>query len=113
MGHDLLSRVLYGARISLSIGLIGVFMSLFLGILLGGISGYYGGKIDNLIQRLIEVVQFGSRDPPVDGHCRRRAQGMVHRQNLLCHDAYPFVHQLDGPCPGGARAFRRSRARIL
>ena len=57
MGHDLFSRILYGARISLSIGLIGVFMSLFLGILLGGISGYYGGRIDNLIQRLIEVVQ--------------------------------------------------------
>lgn len=57
MGHCLFSRVLYGARISLSIGLIGVFMSLFLGVLIGGISGYYGGVVDNLIQRLIEVVQ--------------------------------------------------------
>lgn len=57
MGHDVFSRVLYGARISLSIGLIGVFMSLFIGVLLGGVSGYYGGKVDNLIQRMIEVVQ--------------------------------------------------------
>lgn len=57
MGHDLLSRVLYGARISLSIGLIGVFVSLFLGVLLGGLSGYYGGKLDTLIQRIIEILQ--------------------------------------------------------
>lgn len=57
MGHDLFSRVLYGARISLSIGLIGVFMSLFLGVLMGGLSGYYGGRLDTLIQRLIEILQ--------------------------------------------------------
>jgi peptide/nickel transport system permease protein len=57
MGRDLLSRVIHGTRISMSIGLIGVIISLFLGILLGGVSGYYGGPIDNLIQRLTEFLR--------------------------------------------------------
>ena len=51
------SRVAYGARLSLSIGLIGVIISLVLGILLGGLSGYYGGTIDNIIQRIIEFLR--------------------------------------------------------
>lgn len=57
LGRDMLSRVIYGTRISMSIGLVGVFLSLTIGIILGGISGYYGGWIDNLIQRLIEFVR--------------------------------------------------------
>ncbi|GHV91686.1 peptide ABC transporter permease [Spirochaetia bacterium] len=57
MGRDLMSRVIHGTRVSMSIGLIGVIISLFLGILLGGISGYYGGAIDNLIQRLTEFLR--------------------------------------------------------
>jgi peptide/nickel transport system permease protein len=57
LGRDLFSRVLYGGRISLSIGLIGVVLTFFLGILLGGIAGYKGGIIDNLIQRGIEIIQ--------------------------------------------------------
>jgi peptide/nickel transport system permease protein len=57
LGRDLLSRTVLGARISLSIGLVGVLMSLVLGIALGGISGYYGGVIDDLIQRLIEFLR--------------------------------------------------------
>ncbi len=56
-GHDLWSRMIYGAQISLSIGLVGVFLSLGLGILLGGISGLIGGIVDNFIQRLIEVLR--------------------------------------------------------
>ena len=57
LGRDLFSRVFYGARVSLSIGLIGVGMTLFLGVLLGGLSGYLGGWTDRLVQRLIEVLQ--------------------------------------------------------
>ena len=56
LGRDLLSRVIYGSRISLSIGLVGVFLSISLGMLLGGLSGLYGGAIDNIIQRVIETI---------------------------------------------------------
>ena len=55
LGRDVLSRVIYGARISLSIGLVGVFLALVLGMALGGASGYYGGSADNIIQRIIEL----------------------------------------------------------
>jgi peptide/nickel transport system permease protein len=57
LGRDVLSRTIYGTQISMTIGLIGVTISLFFGILLGGISGYYGGWVDNLIQRLIEFLR--------------------------------------------------------
>lgn len=57
LGRDVFSRVVYGARLSLSIGLVGVFLSVTLGLLLGGISGYYGGLADNLIQRVIEFLR--------------------------------------------------------
>lgn len=56
IGRDLLSRLIYGTRISMSIGLVGVVISLALGVCLGGISGYYGGAVDTAIQRLVEVV---------------------------------------------------------
>lgn len=56
IGRDVLSRLIYGTRISMSIGLVGVVISLALGVFLGGISGYYGGAIDTAIQRLVEVV---------------------------------------------------------
>ena len=56
LGRDLLSRTVHAARISLTIGLAGVGISLLLGIVLGGISGYYGGRVDLFIQRLIEIL---------------------------------------------------------
>lgn len=56
LGRCVYSRIMLGAQISLSVGLLGVFLSLTLGIILGGISGYYGGRIDFAIQRVIELV---------------------------------------------------------
>ncbi len=57
LGRDVLSRILYGARISLTIGLLGVTMSFLLGIVIGGIAGYRGGTFDLITQRVIEVLQ--------------------------------------------------------
>jgi peptide/nickel transport system permease protein len=56
-GRDLWSRIMYATRVSLTVGLVGVTISLVLGVLLGGISGLYGGLIDEAIQRVIEVLR--------------------------------------------------------
>ena len=54
-GMDMLTRLMYGGRVSLVIGFIVVFIAAFLGVLFGGISGYFGGWIDNLIMRIVDV----------------------------------------------------------
>ncbi|HEY4201598.1 MAG TPA: ABC transporter permease [Devosiaceae bacterium] len=55
LGRDIFSRTLYGARISMTIGLVGVALSLLLGILLGGIAGYFGGIVDTIVMRMVDL----------------------------------------------------------
>ena len=57
LGQDMLSRIIYGARVSLTIGLIGISISFFLALVIGGAAGYFGGWTDSLGMRLIEVVR--------------------------------------------------------
>jgi peptide/nickel transport system permease protein len=57
LGRDMLSRIIHGARVSLTIGLIGVAISLVLGVVFGGLAGYFGGVVDLVVQRVIEVLQ--------------------------------------------------------
>ena len=56
-GRDMLSRIILGSQMSLTIGLVGVFLSLIIGSIMGTASGFFGGAVDNLIQRLIEVIR--------------------------------------------------------
>jgi peptide/nickel transport system permease protein len=57
LGRDVLSRMIVGARISLTVGLVGITISFVFGIVLGGLAGYYGGWVDSLVQRSIEIIR--------------------------------------------------------
>ncbi len=62
-GRDIFSRIIYGSRISLSIGIVAIVITFFLGVIIGGISGYLGGTVDNVIQRGIEIINSFPRLP--------------------------------------------------
>lgn len=57
-GRDIFSRILYGARVSLSIGLVGVAISFAIGLFVGGVAGYFGGRMDQVLMRLCEMVMM-------------------------------------------------------
>ena len=57
LGQDMLSRIVYAARISMTIGLVGITLSFSLALLLGGLAGYYGGWVDLVVQRLTEILK--------------------------------------------------------
>ena len=57
LGRDMLSRIIYGTRVSLTVGLFGIAISFLLGVVLGGLSGYWGGWVDGVVQRAIEIVR--------------------------------------------------------
>jgi peptide/nickel transport system permease protein len=57
LGRDMASRLLYGGRVSLTVGLIGIAVSFVLGITIGGVAGYFGGWIDSIVQRVIEILK--------------------------------------------------------
>jgi oligopeptide transport system permease protein len=56
VGRDLLSRIIYGARVSLSVAIVGPFISLLIGVTFGMIAGYFGGRVDNLMMRFVDVM---------------------------------------------------------
>ncbi|MBU0926999.1 MAG: ABC transporter permease [Spirochaetes bacterium] len=56
LGRDLLTRLMYGARISLTVAFIAAFINLIIGILYGGVSGYLGGNVDNVMMRVVDVI---------------------------------------------------------
>jgi len=57
LGRDMFSRIVYGARISLTIGLVGITLSFLMGLSIGGVAGYYGGLVDSVVQRIIEIIR--------------------------------------------------------
>ena len=83
-GHDLFSRIIYGARISLFIGIVAIVITFFLGVSIGGVSGYFGGHTDIVIQRAIEIINGFPQFASVACAGRGYAGRLVAADHLLC-----------------------------
>jgi peptide/nickel transport system permease protein len=99
LGRCVWSRLAVGTQISMSIGLVGVTLSLVIGILLGGISGYYGGSVDFAIQRVIEFVLSLPHHPDLARDGRRPAAVLAAHRDLLHDHAHPLPHRLGAARP--------------
>ncbi len=112
-GRDVLSRLLYGAQISLTVGLVGIAISFTLGLLLGGISGYFGGLVDTVIMRIDRAAAEHPGALPDHRAARRLPDRPAEPAGLPRHRRDPGVHRLGGagarhPRPGALDAARAS-----
>ena len=105
IGRDVFSRTLYAARVSLLIGLVGVFLTFAIGVTLGGISGYFGGRADMLIQRAIEFLMSIPTIPLWLALSAADAQGLDDTADLLRHRGDSVTR---GMGPAGARRARQA-----
>lgn len=113
LGRDMLSRIIYGARVSMTIGLVGVLLSLILGIFLGGISGYFGGPVDNIIQRTMEFLQSMPQIPLWMGaRCRYTLVGLA-ACRLFLDNGHSVHPRLDRSRARGSRQVHVAEDRRL
>lgn len=113
LGRDLFSRNVYGAAISLTIGLVGVMLSFVLGCLLGGVSGYFGGTSDTIIQRIIEFLLSILQIPLWMALSAALPTHWSPMQDLLRHHHRAVHRRLDRPGAHRARAGARPQGRRL
>ena len=123
LGRCVFSRIMQGAQISLTVGLVGVFLSLTIGIVIGGISGYYGGRIDFALAARRRVRAGAADDPDLAGDGRRTAARLAGDAELFLYHGHPLAHRLGAararraraipqPAHGGVRHRRAARRRI-
>ena len=113
-GRDVLSRLLFGAQISLTVGLVGITISFTLGLMLGGIAGYFGGFIDTVIMRVTELLLSIPVAVPDHRAPRRVSHGSAEPSGVPRHRRDPGVHRLGRsrarhPRPGALDAQERLR----